>query len=668
MPVRVQLDDGRWQPVLDATDISPTWNKTGPDQLTFTVARSPQQLHRDLFAFTPLEMHRGEKVLWGGYLIDAPGSTEEEDQINATALGWQYHLDDDPLPRATALHRRLSEWTDYAGHVEADLTQVKLGGTVSTNDGALLLAWPKSNGEAPIGEWGTLLDLGEDNRAKRVEVVFDAIGDGNGFLTLTGADNARRTKGVEYTDGSWGAGDVTNLRVGLTFTSPKRFIHLRYKRTAVFTFAGDIYIKIKDVLVAREPGYVNDAQSQLTATTVIRDARDRGAPKLDRSDHLIQDTTYKLPEVAPEPDSTPRTLLDLANSFHRWLLRVNEDRTVTFRAQPDRPVLEVDTGRHGVTFQDASQLDGREIYNRVVVRGRTAAGEPVRVERFPLDGWSRHGIPQPANPSATTDLAGWAATFGTLVRDTAVFDSAPASFKAEGDGGSFEPWATSDIVTHPLRAGELYRLTIRVRTPVNNFPWVQVIDPAQTKGYGGTKFSHSDAAWVTRTIMWRQPEDATGYRVRVIIDPLSGTGIGHFDDPYLERCYATPMCRRGFTRTKILDVSTSINVDEAGLLGDAWIAYYQRTPLKGTLTLAGPQAIKTFPAGQWLEPADAGTLTGQLVLLSDLTDPATAAKGRVGIIAGATYDEDENVAHVTIDNARDSLEALLARMAVNQRR
>jgi hypothetical protein len=121
--------------------------------------------------------------------------------------------------------------------------------------------------------------------------------------------------------------------------------------------------------------------------------------------------------------------------------------------------------------------------------------------------------------------------------------------------------------------------------------------------------------------------------------------------------------RRGFHRSKILPVSSSLTTAVAEQIGDIWLTAHRTTPLKGTanVTKGGARGI---PSGEPVHPAVLLLKTGEMVRLNHVIDPDTGGLGRDARLAGVTYRPATSQAEVTLDNSRSSVEALLERLAV----
>lgn len=127
---------------------------------------------------------------------------------------------------------------------------------------------------------------------------------------------------------------------------------------------------------------------------------------------------------------------------------------------------------------------------------------------------------------------------------------------------------------------------------------------------------------------------------------------------------STRIGRRGFQRTKVLDVSFALTTSAAEQLGDLFLRAHARTPFKGTVKLTGRGAARDPKTGTPL-PVDALLeMTGEMIRFMDRVDPDTGAVGRDARIAEVSVDPDTEEATVTLDNSRAGFDALLARLDV----
>jgi hypothetical protein len=126
---------------------------------------------------------------------------------------------------------------------------------------------------------------------------------------------------------------------------------------------------------------------------------------------------------------------------------------------------------------------------------------------------------------------------------------------------------------------------------------------------------------------------------------------------------ATMADRRGFFRTKRLQVSSTITQQVGQTLGDVFLTSHMTTPLKGTVTV-NPGGVRDYLSGATVHPSQLLPLVGEKLHLSHRTNPDNGAQGRDGFIASVSYSHDTQSASVSIDNQRNRFEALLERLAV----
>ena len=119
-------------------------------------------------------------------------------------------------------------------------------------------------------------------------------------------------------------------------------------------------------------------ESVLKASDVITDAIASGAPELDTSS--VQATTTSLQHFTTESYKTPREVIEQANSYHRWISRVDADKRLIFKPLPTAPRFEVGSWS-GYEFTDQATTSGADIYSRVIVSGVGPDGSDLRVSR-----------------------------------------------------------------------------------------------------------------------------------------------------------------------------------------------------------------------------------------------------------------------------------------------
>src|SRR5574343_514041 len=100
--IRMRGLNGKWSPLgvdiergIRAEGLTLTSNEWGSKTATFELKRDADRAWPDLFAFTPIDIEIGGKLVWTGRTIGAPKRRGGEDVISISCEGWQAHLDDD---------------------------------------------------------------------------------------------------------------------------------------------------------------------------------------------------------------------------------------------------------------------------------------------------------------------------------------------------------------------------------------------------------------------------------------------------------------------------------------------------------------------------------------------------------------------------------------------
>ena len=127
---------------------------------------------------------------------------------------------------------------------------------------------------------------------------------------------------------------------------------------------------------------------------------------------------------------------------------------------------------------------------------------------------------------------------------------------------------------------------------------------------------------------------------------------------------ATLADQNNIRRTFVLNVPGVQTTDTLTALGNAWLSQHMRAQFRGTITLQGNTSIRQYTTGMPVHPSRLLLNAGELITLTDRTDPDTGSLGRTAIIAGVTYDADTESVSVELDNRRDNLSAFLNRLSV----
>ena len=311
---------------------------------------------------------------------------------------------------------------------------------------------------------------------------------------------------------------------------------------------------------------------------------------------------------------------------------------------------------------------GEDIYNRVIVQGAAATGEPMIVERSAAQGPGVVGepvtSPAPDNPSFATNTASWTPSTGTTItRDTGVFDTSPASAYWERPAAPLQMLAKGDTLTETFtgtfEAGVMYMLTAKLGRLV-------ALESSLTVQFG-VDADYGQATWSAglsyemQTVAWTPSADTSGVTLTLMANGATRWSI---DSLALTVAKPTLVDRRGFRRTHILPVKASLTTELATQVATVWLDAHKTTPFKGTATITGDSAARHITTGAGVPPEQLLLHTGELLRLADRIDPDTGGQGRDGRIAEVTYVSATDTATITLDSSRASHEALLQRLAV----
>jgi hypothetical protein len=229
------------------------------------------------------------------------------------------------------------------------------------------------------------LDLGPASDAKYIVVEWERIGGSN-------ADQTLYARGHDFQDPASGSGSPEDafsftLNGGASgtsqggFTTARRYLSVfMYRNGAGGTYGSDFQVRLNAVRVFADAAWVSGGASVLHASDVLRDALTRATLLLSSDWSQIQDTSFAIPEFAPDSDRTPREIATAVNALHDWLIQVTADARPVFRPKPTDPVVEIGAWP-GSSFEDASANSGDEIYDQVRVTGQDAASNRLRVTR-----------------------------------------------------------------------------------------------------------------------------------------------------------------------------------------------------------------------------------------------------------------------------------------------
>lgn len=673
--LRVQAADGRWETLgvdrhrgVVPEGIVPTWGPNGPDTLTFTLRRDPSIASPDLEAFTPIEYFpdAGVDPTWTGRTIETPGSSQDDPFITVNARGKQYHLDDDFF---TYLYvaEDVAGWTDRRSHLATILGsgQFVAGGQVNT-DASLTCMFPAGLAVANGDKVGAFIDIGPGQIITNISLDYVTSANNNvgyvGYMALATNDpwngeTALPQHGQALT--TLGANGTINM------TPNTRYVTLGLQAVGAMTVNPDAYIRFVAIRIFARPGYVTAGASVLKASDVVSDVVDR-FPLLSRDKTQVAATALSLREFAAA-DDTGRNVIDRVNGYHNWRWKVDEQSRVVFQPQADRALLVVDLAKPGAEFADASVNSGEDLYNHVVVVGRSGANTPLRVERFASDLFPARVIPSAqafTNPTFDVDAAAWtnvtrvttpvhggAGAGQITAAATAVTALAAGQTFTAGVTYRFNVWTRSNGTASEPNTKAQVLLTLAA-TANPSIPIAQTTVYVTPNGY------------VQASLTWTPAQDtpSSSLQFSVFIGGYRRfIPTGNFiDDLSVTRSVATVPDKRGFTRSYKLTVDAPTDADAMALLGDAFLAAHANVTLKGTLEVTDDRAVRLLSSGAPVPLGQLGRYTTELILLANLVAPDTGDLGRVGVIVAASKSGD--TATLTIDNDRQNFAALIARM------
>jgi hypothetical protein len=398
-------------------------------------------------------------------------------------------------------------------------------------------------------------------------------------------------------------------------------------------------------------------------------------------------TQFKLPGYWPTTARTARAHIEAVNAVHLWRTKMLIGRKLLYA--PQATAVRLAAGAN-IAFQDASANDGEEIYNKVILEGQNAIGEDIRStmtagELYRLTApASELGVPQFLNPGGET--APTEAQWSPLKEGSSTTLSQDATHVFAGSHAiKWQPVASGESELHAhLTAGKFiqgrtYRITFAA--------WCAIANPVYSIGFGfnaGSFFTNtSDAATVGSAFFigntapfkpgqWTQVELAWTPK-RTYSSAEVELHLGHsaanphepiwFDELSVEEVQATLVEKQGFSRSKVLSAGSNIDLPTASALASAFLQSSSITPFRGSFVAANEGDVTRQPGGELVHPSELLLMTGELIRIPRI-NPDTGAWGRDGKIATVTYDAEKQEATVTIDDDRQNLQALIARMAV----
>jgi hypothetical protein len=648
---------------------------------SFRLKLNPRWPRHIIEQFTPVVIKDGSNDVWSGRIIAAPSTYAQDAEVLVQCQGWGQHTKDDCTPREWVI-RDMSRWQDGSPSVSTtNRARVSQSGSITNAAGGLTLAW--AQGSVLVINTGLCitLDMGPNGTAKRV-VAPGWLSNGMTSASMTFMSFASSSPDVHDTSdrqagwsvGTPGAGPTNTAA---TFTTAKRYVHiLLYWTGATVTLAANAELRMPALIVFTDAADESGDASILKASTVISETLDAICPLISPSRAKLVATATSLPNFPGGPGwRYGNELIDKANEIHGYGFRLTPDPLPVPEYFPLPTDYSFVVGAGEYTLGEPGAQDGRNVYSRVISEYEDANG--VKADAVALDATRLPSSVQVANPSFDTDTSGWTIAFGTGVRDTAVFDTAPASLRLTTDGAGLLYWYYgASPALSGLTPGKRYRYTFRWRRAaafVGLSFYVQDAVTAATLGeFPGTTtaaaasaamMASTIGAWVDVSLEFVAP---AGGRVNIITSASgpASTVMAYFDSVTIFEYGGSVVNRRGFTRTALRPPGMRTTTATAGPLAQLELDNAQFPPFKGTLMI-GPR-VRTKGGGS-MSASVLPSRVGDALLIENMEDPNTRALGRQGIIYRAKYNETTGLAEVEIDATTSFLQQLKARIAAGVR-
>lgn len=682
--VRLQTLDSGWETVgadrlrgVVAENFQGSSNAWGSDRCSFQLRRDPGAIQPDLSAFTPCRVFVGGVRVWSGRVKETPAQDGAEPTISVAGEGMQYHLDDDVYDRIY-LHSRISEYTDVRSFPLADLTRWTANGVVTTG-GTATMGWSNGTVLPQSNCVGVVFDLGPTNTAVEFGIESEALNTPVGtynFLVRTASSiDQLLITGGQFSTGltrSHPASPAAFSDSG-SFATAYRYVCCFLIRTgAATTLTTDILWRVNAIRIVTDGTYLTAGVSSLTADKVVKDALLRSTIKFSSDQSQISPGTFIVPEFALSGAQTAREVITGINAYENFETKIDVWDRACFRPRTVDPIYEIGTWS-GAELSDASTNSGDEIYNRVLVQATGPDGQPLSVSRsaggLSLVAPVYEALPSTFLPNGGFDVntTGWTASLGTLSRTTtaAEFDTGPGALKITPDGATSKFILTATL-TGTFQAGTTYIAQMRLSTANNaavSLPTVTFGDRTISFANDLVLGSFLSIPFVSVSISWAPQTDSTA--------SLTFIGLGgpitaalFIDNVFLFKSTPTLVDRRGFTRTKILPVSSGITTSVGNQIGDLYLKSHRTIPFRGSFQVVGQGGVRRVIGGGTVHPAWMLTDTGQLVRCVDRVDPDTGAWGRTGTIASVNYDHNSLTSSISLDDDRGGFETMLSRYSI----
>lgn len=388
--VRLQTLGGTWETCgvdrfrgIVPQGLSMSSNGWGSDTCSFTLRRKAGALHPDLAAFTPCDIEIDGVKVWSGRVRETPTQSGADDTVSVEGQGWQYHLDDDVYQRSY-VQTDMARWGDVRGLTTADIAVTWPNAyEVTASDTGIMLSLPAGKTAPASSQAGAFIDTGPGDTAgvKRVVVTYKGGGLASLGLAVRNAASTFTTGGDEASTIDAAPIATVSTTAAFTFATARRFLAISMDNNAGVGLAGAStgWVQILAVQIFRSTAYESANASILKASDVIADAATI-ATLLSTDTTGIAATSFSIPDFALDGNRSPREVMEAANAYHNYILKIDPEKRVVFKARPTAPLFEVGEWS-GADFTDASANSGEEIYDQVIVEGTGPDGVALQAKR-----------------------------------------------------------------------------------------------------------------------------------------------------------------------------------------------------------------------------------------------------------------------------------------------
>ncbi len=661
--IRIRVNGEKWETIgtdreaqVWVENLNMDWDSWGSKSATFDLKRDPISSWPDLVAYNDVEIEVSGAQVWKGRIQGTPSRTGTERSISVQCEGLQAHLDDDVF-RPAYVHTSLTDWIDIRSHPKTNLALYQANWDIQVGSGYINIGLT-DNTPASFPRGGVLFDAGPGLFITDFDLAFENSAwsaNSAAYYSITNSLSSSVAFSLLNFNNSAGTGTASG-----TASTPGRYMIILCDTDGAQTGA---FFKITECRLVTAGSYIMG----LYASEVVDDALNKGTSLLSSDRSLITDTLFNIPDLYSKDYRTPREVISGVNAYHDYISKVDEHGRFVFQPKPASPIVEVGEFT-ALEVEDASGNSGEDIYSRVFVSGTSPTGIPVSVERTQAQQANvvlAETSNTATNPGFESNTTGWSTLgvgYGTIARTTV-----GGEFSTGVAGGKWSMVSFGDELaatfagTYNFGTTYILKLNFRVVNSTGFGPYrlsfgKQFVDV-------GTATIFPTAGFVTYTMSWSPTVTHTsGVTLRIQAPSFASTSTSYIDNVLTYSAAPTLVNRRGFRRTKVLQVDSVLGEDgiAAGQIGDLWLSNHKTAQFKGSANIVGP--VRHIKSGRSVPPEQLGLHTGGLLRFNNRIDPDTGALGRDGRIATVSYNLAADQANVTVDNTSQNFEVLLSRL------